>query len=163
MIGIFPIQAGTFDDFLFRQIPPLFVNPFLDYLIAGDRKTIERSAFHSWQVFPFAVYAIFFGIAENLLLKIKSERPDFKIYTGTEELLLVSLVAGADGATVVTGGIRPDDILSIVNDFKRGDIAAARSTQLALLPHIAEGFQGVFPSGFRKQVAALGFAVGPDR
>ena len=100
---------------------------------------------------------------ENLLLKIKTERPDFKIYTGTEELLLVSLVAGADGATVVTGGIRPDDILSIVNDFKRGDIAAARKTQLALLPHIAEGFQGVFPSGFRKQVAALGFAVGPDR
>ena len=100
---------------------------------------------------------------ENLLLKIKSERPDFKIYTGTEELLLVSLVAGADGATVVTGGISPDEILSIVNDWKRGDIAAARKTQLSLLPQIAEGFQGVFPSGFRKQVAALGFAVGPDR
>lgn len=100
---------------------------------------------------------------ETLIYKIKSERPDFRIYIGTEELLLVSLVAGADGATVVTGGIRPDEILSIVNDWKRGDIAAARKTQLSLLEGIAEGFQGVFPSGFRKQVAALGFAVGPDR
>ena len=100
---------------------------------------------------------------ENLLLKIKAERPEFRIFTGSEELLLAALTVGADGATVVTAGIKPDEILSIVEDFKRGDIASARRTQLSLLPGIAEGFQGVFPSGFRKQVAVLGFEIGPDR
>lgn len=100
---------------------------------------------------------------ESLLAKIKPTRPDFRIFTGTEELLLASLVVGGDGATVVTAGISPADVLAIVSAFEKGDIPAAREIQLKLLPQIAEGFKGVFPAGFRKLVAKRGFNVGPDR
>ena len=41
-----------------------------------------------------------FARFEGLLSTIKPQRPEFRIYTGSEELLLVSLVMGADGATV---------------------------------------------------------------
>lgn len=100
---------------------------------------------------------------ESLIHSIKTVRPEFRIYTGTEELLMVALCAGADGATVVTGGIRPDEILSIVDFCRKGDYGKARTVQYSLLDGIAEGFQGVFPSGFRKMVANCGFQVGPDR
>ena len=141
---------------------PLLLYDIPAFSTAMDEQTILTLAKHP-NVIGVKDSSRNFVRFENLIFKIKSERPDFRIYIGTEELLLVSLVAGADGATVVTGGIRPDEILSIVNDWKRGDIAAARKTQLSLLAGIAEGFQGVFPSGFRKQVAACGFDVGPDR
>lgn len=94
---------------------------------------------------------------EALLSAIKTTRPEFKIYTGTEELLLASLMMGADGATIATGGIDPDAVMSIVSLWQNGKFAAAREAQFALLPRIREWFAKDFPEGFRDAVADKGF------
>ena len=94
---------------------------------------------------------------EALIATIKATRPEFKIYTGTEELLLASLMMGADGATVATGGIEPDAIMKIVSLWRAGNIAEACEIQLELLPHIRKWFAKDFPEGFRDAVADKGF------
>ncbi|MST98029.1 dihydrodipicolinate synthase family protein [Victivallaceae bacterium BBE-744-WT-12] len=98
-----------------------------------------------------------FARFEGLLSTIKAQRPEFRIYTGSEELLLVSLVMGADGATVATGGIEPDRIMEIVRAWRAGDLNRARQVQSELLPLIRSWFAEDFPEGFRKAVAAKGF------
>ena len=94
---------------------------------------------------------------EALIAAIKTTRPEFKIYTGTEELLLASLIMGADGATVATGGIEPDAIMEIVSLWQEGKVAEAREIQFALLPKIRKWFAKDFPEGFRDAVAEKGF------
>ena len=94
---------------------------------------------------------------EALISVIKTMRPEFNIYTGTEELLLASLMMGADGATIATGGIEPDAIMKIVSFWQTGKIAEAREIQFSLLPKIREWFAKDFPEGFRDAVAAKGF------
>ncbi len=95
----------------------------------------------------------------ELISVIKPERPDFKIMTGTEELLLASLQFGGDGATVATGGIEPEKIMQIADAFKNGDFETARKIQFELLPHIRKWFLGDFPAGFRKAVEDKGFKL----
>lgn len=98
-----------------------------------------------------------FSRFEALISTIKPQRPEFKIYTGTEELLLASLIMGADGATVATGGIEPDAVMKIVSLWEEGKFTEAREVQFALLPLIRKWFAKDFPEGFRDAVAQRGF------
>ena len=98
-----------------------------------------------------------FARFEGLLSAIKAARSDFKIYTGTEELLLASLIMGADGATVATGGIEPEKIMQIVEYYKAGELEKAREVQFSLLPLIRKWFAKDFPEGFRDAIAEKGF------
>ena len=98
-----------------------------------------------------------FARFEWLIASIKAIRPDFKIFTGSEELLLASLIMGADGATVATGGIEPDAIMGIVSAWQAGNISKAKEIQLSLLPAIRQWFAKDFPEGFKDAVAAKGF------
>ena len=98
-----------------------------------------------------------FARFQGLLLAIKAFRPEFKIFTGSEELLLASLMFGADGATVATGGIEPEKIMAIVSAWKNGDFERARAVQFELLPLIRSWFVKDFPEGFRDAVATKGF------
>ena len=67
-----------------------------------------------------------FARFEELIAEIKAHRPEFKILTGSEELLLASLIMGADGATVATGGLEPQTVMGIVDAWMRGDSETAR-------------------------------------
>lgn len=98
-----------------------------------------------------------FARFQGLISTIKALRSDFKIYTGSEELLLASLMFGADGATVATGGIEPEKIMSIVSAWNAGDFERAKAIQFELLPLIRKWFVKDFPEGFRDAVAAKGF------
>lgn len=98
-----------------------------------------------------------FARFQGLISTIKAVRPDFKIFTGSEELLLASLMFGADGATVATGGIEPEKIMGIVSAWKNGDFERAKAIQFELLPLIRSWFVKDFPEGFRDAVAAKGF------
>lgn len=98
-----------------------------------------------------------FARFQGLLSAVKAFRPDFRIYTGSEELLLASLMFGADGATVATGGIEPEKIMAVVSAWKAGDFERAKAIQFQLLPLIRSWFVKDFPEGFRDAVAAKGF------
>ena len=96
---------------------------------------------------------------ERLLGEVKPERPEFRIFTGTEELLLVSLLMGADGATIATAGIEPEKVMALVRDYCEGDLLQARQKQLELMPRIRDYFAKDFPEGFKEAVEAEGFPV----
>ena len=91
-----------------------------------------------------------FARFEELIAEIKAHRPEFKILTGSEELLLASLIMGADGATVATGGLEPQTVMGIVDAWMRGDSETARKLQFSLLPLIRRCFAKDFPDGFRE-------------
>ena len=98
-----------------------------------------------------------FARFELLISAIKEARPEFKIYTGTEELLLASLIMGADGATIATAGIVPDTVRQLVDAFEKGDWETAKQLQFELLPMIRKWASKDFPEGFREAIAELGF------
>ena len=98
-----------------------------------------------------------FSRFQGLLNTIKARRPDFKIYTGSEELLLASLIMGGDGATVATAGIVPEKVMQIVSLYEQGDLEEARKVQFSLLDPIRNWFVKDFPEGFRDAVAEKGF------
>lgn len=98
-----------------------------------------------------------FARFESLINTIKARRPDFKIYTGTEELLLASLIMGGDGGTVITAGIEPEKILQIVSLYQQNRIEEARAVQFSLLDSIRHWFSKDFPEGFREELFRRGF------
>lgn len=98
-----------------------------------------------------------FARFEGLIHTIKNKRPSFKIFTGSEELLLASLIMGADGGTVATGGIEPEKIMQIVSLYQEGRIEEARLVQFSLLDSIRSWFVKDFPEGFKEAAAQKGF------
>ncbi len=100
----------------------------------------------------------------STIATLKKLRPDFSVLTGTEEILMPSLVMGADGGTIATSGVVPEVIMKLYRDTRAGDIAEARRVQLKLLELIEAMFAApIFPEGFRAAAALRGFDLGTSR
>lgn len=98
------------------------------------------------------------------LEKIKTQRPDFKLLIGCEEILLPTLMMGADGGTIATSGVAPEAVMKLYNSFKKGDITEAKRIQFKMLELIETMFAaGNFPEGFREGVNLRGFDMGRAR
>ncbi|MFS2116214.1 4-hydroxy-tetrahydrodipicolinate synthase, partial [Herbaspirillum frisingense] len=74
------------------------------------------------------------GDFDRLLQLINLKREDFAVFTGTDSMILWTLMAGGDGAVAATTNAVPSVVMSIWNNFHKGDIAAARQAQEALRP-----------------------------
>jgi 4-hydroxy-tetrahydrodipicolinate synthase len=100
----------------------------------------------------------------TLINTIKSIRSDFTIFVGTEEMVLPTLMMGADGGTIATCGVVPEAILSLYSRFQEGNWKEARRIQFQILNLIESMFAaGNFPDGFRLAVELRGFAMGLPR
>ncbi|MCC5833177.1 MAG: dihydrodipicolinate synthase family protein [Opitutales bacterium] len=100
----------------------------------------------------------------STLAQIKSERPDFTVFIGTEEILLPALLMGCDGGTIASGGVVPEAVLKLYERFKAGKIDEARQIQFMMLALIEAMFAtGNFPDGFRLAVRLRGFDMGKSR
>jgi 2-dehydro-3-deoxy-D-pentonate aldolase len=98
------------------------------------------------------------------LHKLKAVRPEFTVLTGTEEILLPSLLMGADGGTIATSGVVPEVVMKLYRDFRAGNLAEARRIQFKLLDLIEAMFAGpIFPEGFRAAASLRGFEMGHSR
>ncbi len=98
------------------------------------------------------------------LHKIKPQRPDFVVFTGTEEILLPSLQMGADGGTIATSGVVPEVVMKLYRHFREGRIDEAKRIQFQLLDLVEAMFAGpIFPEGFRAAAALRGFNLGSSR
>lgn len=139
-----------------RSVLPVYVYDIPAFTTGMTFETIVELAKHP-NIHGLKDSSRDFARFEGLLSTIKAARPDFKIYTGTEELLLASLIMGADGATVATGGIEPEKIMQIVEYYKAGELEKAREVQFSLLPLIRKWFAKDFPEGFREAIAEKGF------
>ncbi len=100
----------------------------------------------------------------NTMDRLRRHRPDYVVLNGCEEILLPSIVMGANGGTIATSGIVPEIIVELYDRTVAGDLQRAKELQYRLLPLINLMLLGVnFPEGFKTGVAVRGFEVGPPR
>jgi 4-hydroxy-tetrahydrodipicolinate synthase len=82
--------------------------------------------------------------------------PDFRIFTGSDTMLLPSLVMGGAGTICGGANIAPAWVVRIFDDFERGDWDAARTHQDLLLELIQAVRPGVFPSAIKAALQLQG-------
>lgn len=103
------------------------------------------------------------GDFDRLLQLIKLRRDDFAVFTGTDSMILWSLIAGGDGAVAATTNAVPNVVMSIWNHFQAGDIAAAREAQESLRA-LRDAFTlGTMPVVLKSAAQILGMPAGPAR
>ncbi len=98
------------------------------------------------------------------LHEIKSQRPDFSVLIGWEELLCSALFMGADGGTLSSAGVVPEVVMKIYNEARQGNWAEAKRVQFMLIDVFALMVGAPnFPEGFRAGYELRGFHAGHAR
>ncbi len=75
--------------------------------------------------------------------------PHFRVFTGSDTMLLVSLVMGGAGTICGAANIAPAWVVHIYEAFGRGDIESAREQQDRLTELVLSLRGGVFPSAIK--------------
>ncbi len=100
----------------------------------------------------------------NTMHRLRRHRPDYVVLNGCEEILLPSIIMGANGGTIATSGIVPEIIVELYDRAVAQDLDRARELQYRIMPLINIMLLGVnFPEGFKTGVAVRGFDVGSPR
>ena len=103
------------------------------------------------------------GDFDRLLQLINLRRDDFAVFTGTDSMILWTLIAGGDGAVAATTNAVPHVVMSIWNKFQAGDIAGARAAQESLRV-LRDAFAlGTMPVVLKTAAQMLGMPAGPAR
>jgi len=77
------------------------------------------------------------------------ELPRFRIFTGSDTMLLPSLAMGGSGTICGAANVAPRWVVRIDEEFKRGDLVAARAEQDALYKLVIALRAGVFPAAIK--------------
>jgi 4-hydroxy-tetrahydrodipicolinate synthase len=80
----------------------------------------------------------------------------FRFFTGSDTMLLASLVMGGAGTICGAGNVAPHWVVRIYDDFKRGDMDAAREHQDRLVDLVTGLRAGAFPSSIKAALEMLG-------
>jgi dihydrodipicolinate synthase/N-acetylneuraminate lyase len=101
---------------------------------------------------------------QTVLHEIKSQRPDFSVLIGWEELLCTSLFMGGDGGTLSSAGVVPEMIMKLHGAAVAGNWEEAKRLQFRLLGlfSLMVGAPN-FPEGFRMGYSLRGFEPGRAR
>jgi dihydrodipicolinate synthase/N-acetylneuraminate lyase len=101
---------------------------------------------------------------QMVLHEIKSQRPDFSVLIGWEELLCTSLFMGGDGGTLSSAGVVPEVIMKIYREARAENWTEARRVQFKLLDLFTLMVNAPnFPEGFRAGYELRGFHPGRAR
>jgi len=77
------------------------------------------------------------------------ELPRFRIFTGSDTMLMPALAMGGAGTICGAANVAPGWIVRIYEDFRRGDMAAARAGQDRLYQLVMTLRGGVFPAAIK--------------
>ena len=75
--------------------------------------------------------------------------PAFRVFTGSDTMLLAALAMGGAGTICGAGNIAPRWVVRIFDEFQRGELEAARASQDRLYELVAALRAGVFPSAIK--------------
>ncbi|MGJ8640117.1 MAG: dihydrodipicolinate synthase family protein [Opitutaceae bacterium] len=101
---------------------------------------------------------------QRVLHEIKSQRPDFSVLIGWEELLCTAMFMGADGGTLSSAGVVPEMVMQLHQAASDGNWDLARATQYELLEIFWLMVEAPnFPEGFRAGYQLRGFETGNAR
>jgi dihydrodipicolinate synthase/N-acetylneuraminate lyase len=96
-----------------------------------------------------------FEYFENVCIATR-DLPGFRIFTGSDTMLLPALVMGGAGTICGAANVAPAWVVRIYDDFTRGDWAAARAHQDALFELVMAVRGGVFPAAIKTALHLLG-------
>ncbi len=82
--------------------------------------------------------------------------PRFRIFTGSDTMLLPSLAMGGAGTICGVANVAPSWVVRIDEEFRRGDLVAARAGQDALYKLVIALRAGVFPAAIKSACHLLG-------
>jgi 4-hydroxy-tetrahydrodipicolinate synthase len=94
------------------------------------------------------------------VLDVTSHVPGFQAFTGSDSLLLASLLAGGAGAITLGANIAPAWLVQVCDFVHRGQWVEAREPQRHLLRLIQALRTGVFPSAAKAALELLGVCGG---
>src|SRR6267143_4734153 len=89
-----------------------------------------------------------FEYFENVCVATR-DVPAFRIFTGSDSMLLASLAMGGSGTICGAANVAPGWVVRIYDDFRRGDLDTAREHQDALIRLVMALRTGVFPSAVK--------------
>jgi 4-hydroxy-tetrahydrodipicolinate synthase len=75
--------------------------------------------------------------------------PEFRIFTGSDSMLLASLAMGAAGTICGSANVAPRWIVRVYDAFTRGDLVAARADQDSVHQLVMALRGGVFPAAYK--------------
>lgn len=87
---------------------------------------------------------------------VKAKRPEFALYTGTDDCLFPALCAGCFGSMTALAATMPKQIRAIYNAFDTGNIAEAMKINQSILPIIRQCDSLTFPIGYKLLAKAQG-------
>ena len=82
--------------------------------------------------------------------------PDFRVYTGSDTMLLASLATGGTGTICGGANVAPALVRSIYDRWHAGDLAGARVSQDRLLSLVLALRAGVFPGAIKAALEEMG-------
>lgn len=87
---------------------------------------------------------------------VSQRRPDFAVYTGTDDCLFPALCAGCFGSMTALAATMPTQIRAIYNAFDNRDIDTAMKINQSILPIIRQCDSLTFPIGYKLLAKAKG-------
>jgi len=87
---------------------------------------------------------------------VSQRRPDFAVYTGTDDCLFPALCAGCFGSMTALAATMPAQIRAIYNAFDNRDIDTAMKINQSILPIIRQCDSLTFPIGYKLLAKAKG-------
>lgn len=100
------------------------------------------------------------GNLANTLGYLRACGPEFAAFIGQETLILSLLAMGGAGTICAAANVVPQRAVALYEAFRRGDLAAARRHQEALLSLPAALARGTFPASIKAALASVGQPVG---
>ena len=82
--------------------------------------------------------------------------PEFRIFTGSDTMLLSSLAMGGAGTICGAGNVAPAMVVKIYDEYRRGDLDAARATQDRLYELVGALRTGLFPLPHKAALHMMG-------
>lgn len=96
----------------------------------------------------------------NLLRFLKTVGKRIAIFTGSDAMTLTNLEFGGSGGVIGVANVAPRLASAVFDEFKRGNLDAARKAQWNLLPIIEAISIGRFPAGLKAAMNIVGMPVG---
>ena len=148
----YPIDQATVLSF-YRAMAATSSLPILIYNIPQNTKVVADPATVAALAREGSVVGIKdssrdFEYFESVCVATRS-LPDFRIFTGSDTMLLASLAMGGAGTICGGANVAPAWVVRIFDDFEKGDWTAARTHQDSLIELIYAVRAGVFPSAIK--------------
>jgi 2-dehydro-3-deoxy-D-pentonate aldolase len=98
----------------------------------------------------------------SVLQEIKPARPDFSVLCGWEDLILPSLLAGADGSICAFANVAPELFVDLVRSARDGDLERAAEVHRRVLTLVTLGAYSDPPiSAIKLAMNRLGVPISP--